>query len=66
MITDSEIRQNGIKALIENLGLVEAERFITLLRREPFDYTEWRRGLWKEKSVRELSKEAMRFRSEKP
>jgi len=66
MITDSEIRQNGMKALIENLGLVEAERFITLLRREPFDYTEWRRGLWKGKSVRELSNEAMRFRREKP
>ncbi|HPJ40132.1 MAG TPA: hypothetical protein PLT75_16955 [Spirochaetota bacterium] len=64
MITDSEIKQNGMKALIENLGLVEAERFIALLRREPFDYTKWRKKLWKDTSVRELSEEAMRFRKE--
>ena len=64
MITDSEIKQNGIKALIEKLGIVEAERFIVLIRREPFDYTKWRKNLWKEKKVREISKEAMRFRNE--
>ena len=64
MITDSEIKQNGIKTLIENIGLVEAERFIALLRREPFDYTKWRKNLWKGKSAREISKEAMSFRNE--
>jgi hypothetical protein len=64
MITDSEIKQNGMKTLIENLGLVKAERFIALLRREPFDYTKWRKYLWKGKSVQELSEEAMRFRKE--
>ena len=37
----------------------EAERFITLINREPFDYTEWQRNLFEGKSVRELSKEAM-------
>ena len=26
--------------------IVEAERFIVLLRREPFDYTKWRQGLF--------------------
>ncbi|TAL38926.1 MAG: hypothetical protein EPN93_03355 [Spirochaetes bacterium] len=62
MITDAEIKQNGIKALIESLGLVEAERFIALLRREPFDYTRWRKNLWEGKSVREISKKAMKFR----
>jgi hypothetical protein len=61
---DSEIKQNGIKTLIENLGLVEAERFIALIRREPFDYTKWRKNLWKGKFVREISKEAMRLRDE--
>jgi len=64
MITDFEIKQNGIKILIEKLGLVEAERFIALVRREPFDYTKWRKNLWKGKSVREISEDAMRFRNE--
>ncbi len=61
MLTDSEIKQNGIKTLIENLGLVEAERFIALIHREPFDYTKWRKNLWKGKTVREISKNAMLF-----
>ena len=64
MITDSEIKQNGMKTLIDNLGLVEAERFIVLIRRDQFDYTKWRKNLWKGKSVREISEEAMRFRNE--
>jgi len=64
MITVFKIKQNGIKILIEKLGLVEAERFIALVRREPFDYTKWRKNLWKGKSVREISEDAMRFRNE--
>ena len=38
MITDTEIKQRGIKALIADLGNVQAERFISLIIREPFDY----------------------------
>ena len=38
-ITDTEIKQKGVGALIAALGEVDAERFITLLAREPFDYT---------------------------
>ncbi len=64
MITDSEIKLNGIKALIEKLGLVDAERFIALVRREPFDYTLWRKSLWRGKSVRDISREAMRLRDQ--
>ncbi len=64
MITDAKIKQNGVKALIETLGLVEAERFIVLINRESFDYTKWRKTLWQGKSVREISEEAMKFRNE--
>ena len=61
MTTDYEIMQTGIKTLIEKLGLVEAERFLVLLQREPFDYTKWRKDLWKGKSAEEISREAMEF-----
>ncbi len=37
MRTDTLIRHDGMQALRERLGLVEAERFIALVRREPFD-----------------------------
>ena len=60
MITDSEIQQEGLRALVDQLGEVGAERFITLLLREPFDYTEWRKNLWVDIPVRELSEQAMR------
>jgi hypothetical protein len=45
------IRSLGMKALIEKLGLVEAEKFISLIRKEPFDYTEWQKPLWENHSV---------------
>ena len=59
MITDTEIRIKGLKALTESLGDVEAERFISLIQREPFDYTKWRQGMDEELSIEEISKRAM-------
>jgi len=44
MRTDAEIRLAGMNALIDVLGLVEAERFIAAVSRDRFDYTEWRRA----------------------
>jgi hypothetical protein len=66
MSTDTEVRIRGLRALVEALGPVEAERFITLILREPFDYTSWQRQLWAEKSVDELSKAAMEWRRAAP
>lgn len=62
MITDAEIKIKGLEALINTLGEVEAERFISLIMREPFDYTNWQRTLWADKSVAELSAAAMQHR----
>ncbi|KKO18197.1 MAG: hypothetical protein DCC43_05065 [Candidatus Brocadia sp.] len=62
MITDTEIRLKGLKILTEFLGDVEAERFISLIQREPFDYTKWRQGLDEDLSIEEISKRAMAIR----
>ena len=62
-ITDTEVKVQGIEALISALGEVNAEKFITLIMREPFDYTEWQRSLWTDKSVEEISKMGMARRS---
>lgn len=45
MKTDAVIKQEGISALISKLGYVDAERFIVLINREPFDYTNGIRNL---------------------
>ncbi|MCF8365289.1 MAG: hypothetical protein K9H16_05880 [Bacteroidales bacterium] len=65
MNTDTEIKTIGIDALIEKLGEVDAERFISLIIREPFDYTMWQKNLWADKSIEEISKLAMDSRKEK-
>ena len=57
--TDNEIKLKGMETLVEKLGLVEAERFIALMNRDGFDYTEWRDDLWKGKTVEEVSSLAM-------
>jgi hypothetical protein len=46
--------------------MVEAERFITLVLQEPFDYTSWQRHLWPGQSVEEISQAAMELRSGPP
>ena len=66
MSTDTEVRIRGLRALVEALGTVEAERFITLILREPFDYTSWQRQLWADGSVDDISKAAMALRSASP
>ena len=63
MKTDTEIRTTGLQLLVKGLGRVEAERFISLILREPFDYTKWQRDLFGDRTVQEISEEAMRSRS---
>lgn len=62
MITDTEIRIKGIQILAKHLGDVEAERFIALIQREPFDYTKWRKGLDEDLSIEDISQRAMALR----
>ena len=65
MKADTIIRTEGMKALRNQLGVVEAERFITLIRRDNFDYTEWQRDLWPDKSVDEIFAAAKEFSKNK-
>ena len=64
MLTDTEIKSKGIQLLSEYLGDVEAERFITLIQREPFDYTKWRQDLDENLSINEISCKAMLLRKQ--
>lgn len=59
MITDTELRAKGVRVLAQSLGDAEAERFVALIQREPFDYTKWRQDRWEELSIDEISRRAM-------
>jgi len=63
MTSDTQLRVEGLSILAERLGVLEAERFVALIQREKFDYTEWQQTLWKGKSVEELGQEAMAWRN---
>lgn len=61
MKVDTVIRQEGMNILIEKLGKVDAERFISLIIKEPFDYTKWQENLFEGLTVKELSDKAMDY-----
>ncbi len=63
MKTDSEIKISGFEILSNHLGIIETERFISLIQRERFDYTKWRENLYKGLSGNEISKRAMDFQN---
>ncbi len=67
MITDTEIKIKGLQILTQYLGDVEAERFISLIQRERFDYTRWRQNqdLDETLTLEEISRKAMQLREQK-
>jgi hypothetical protein len=61
-MNDAMLMKTGMQVLIERLGNINAEKFISLLLREPFDYTEWRKeNLFAGTTVEEISNEAMKL-----
>ena len=62
MRSNTVIKNEGMRVLAERLGLVDAERFVVLLRREPFDYTEWRQNLHKDMTLDVFLKKADEYR----
>ncbi|GHV75397.1 hypothetical protein AGMMS49942_02180 [Spirochaetia bacterium] len=71
MKSDTLIKSDGMRILADTLGIVEAERFITLMLREPADlwsdnYTEWQRTLYGDMSVKELYTKIKAFEAGQP
>jgi hypothetical protein len=46
MLTDTVLKRRGLEVLSQGLGILDSERFISLILSEPFDYTEWQRDLY--------------------
>jgi len=66
MRSNTIIRNEGMRSLRETLGLVEAEKFISLIRQESFDYTEWRKELLAGKSYDEIFELAAHYEKANP
>ena len=63
---DVELKLRGFELLAQNMGLVDAERFICLIQRERFDYTKWRQTLFQGVEGEELSRRAMALQEKQP
>lgn len=53
MESTSEIMNKGMKCLMEQMGIIEAERFISVIIRVKFDYTKWQRDYFDAKTPME-------------
>ncbi|MCI8388063.1 MAG: hypothetical protein HFE63_06300 [Clostridiales bacterium] len=61
MNSSAEIIDAGFACLVEKLGIINAERFITIINREGFDYTEWRRTLFDNMTVEKFEEAAVEY-----
>ncbi|MCI8788688.1 MAG: hypothetical protein HFH92_06195 [Lachnospiraceae bacterium] len=66
MESTSEIMNKGMKCLMEQMGIIEAERFISVIIRVKFDYTKWQRDYFDAKTPMEIREEAFQFEREHP
>jgi hypothetical protein len=55
MRTDTVLCNEALDTLIQSLGIVDAERFISIIKRDTFNYTEWRReNLFRGMTIEEI------------
>ena len=54
----AEIMNTGMKCLLEKLGVVGAEQFVSTIIRERFDCTRWQREYFDAKTPEQISIEA--------
>jgi hypothetical protein len=61
-MNDTTLSKNVMKCLLENFGAVQTERFISIIIKEPFDYTKWQTDLYKDMTVDELFEAASKWK----
>lgn len=56
-----ELMDEGFACLVEKLGVVGAERFVAMIKRDSFDYTIWRREYFGNMDLAQISEEAAAY-----
>ena len=64
-LNEQELRQKAVRVLADNLGPVEALRFLASVSREPFDYQQWRKQYFSQYNVDDLLAEVRTHHSGK-
>ena len=55
---DEALGARCLDILVNEVGPVDAERFIAYIQREHFDYTEWQKDLFAGMTIEEIAKQA--------
>ena len=66
MSDTAETMEKGMKCLLDQLGVIETERFISTIIREQFDYTKWRRTYFADATVKDINRAAVSYAEEHP
>ena len=61
-----ELMNRGMRCLISQMGIVEAEEFISTIIQEKFDYTKWQREYFDAKTPEQISQEADKYEQAHP
>jgi hypothetical protein len=64
MKSEIVLRSEAMEILTKYLGLVDAERFIDIIKKDKFDYTEWRKDLWEDKTIEEIHQMGIDYQNE--
>ena len=64
MISETVLRKEDLNILAEKPGIMEAEHFIAVIKREPFDYTKRRENLFPDVPAEEFLQKAADFSKE--
>ncbi len=66
MMSNIDVMDKGMKCLLEKLGVIETEQFISVIIREKFDYTKWQKQRFDDMSLDELNEAAIAYEKEHP
>ena len=61
-----EVMDRGMACLLKGLGSIDTERFISLISREKFDYTEWQRSHFDSVSSDDFYRAAVEYAEKNP
>jgi hypothetical protein len=60
------IMEKGAKVLLENLGVLDTEQFISTLLKDQFDYTEWSREYFADYDPAQFLNDAVEYDRSNP
>lgn len=66
MMNTAELMEQGIACLVEKFGVLDAEHFISLIKRDDFDYTVWQREYFDRMEPDEFMKKAADYTEAHP